>query len=264
MAACSTASSLCVGVRGEGGRLERGPPLRPDSFSFSRCLSSALPTLSRARTLCQALRYLRIQIPDFLSLSRYYNTATRLEPLYSVFFLTYLLYHVLCQGPSVAYVCNGPPTPGVPRWVSNTYLHGRGTTVSVRLTRSTHHDRRQHLRRQHLRRRRRHRRRHAGRTKFIPPNDFITLPRTFNTKLLLRPDSLAATRRGGQGAQTGVETVGATLIYAPVKTAYPESKDLARFHRPRALLSVSKRFLKLREDTHLRSSARVDLNALVD
>lgn len=42
----------------------------------------------------------------------------------------YLLYHILCQGPSVAYVCNGPPTPGIPRWVSNTYLHGRGTTVS--------------------------------------------------------------------------------------------------------------------------------------
>lgn len=38
------------------------------------------------------------------------------------------------------------------------------------------------------------------------------------------------------------------MIYAPVKTAYPESKDLARFHRPRPqLLSVSKQFLKLHE-----------------
>lgn len=36
------------------------------------------------------------------------------------------------------------------------------------------------------------------------------------------------------------------MIYAPVKTAYPESKDLARFHRPEVLLSVSKRFLETR------------------
>lgn len=235
----------CVWVSGEEGRLERGPPLRPDSFFLL-----SLPRLFLAHLVPRehfGIYKYRYQAFS-LSLSRYYNTATRGTNYIrsSSSRAPYLLYHVLCQGPSVAYICNGPPTPGIPRWVSNTYLHGRGTTVSVRLTRSTHHDRRQHLRRQHLRCRRRHRRRHAGRTKFIPPNDFITLPRTFNTKLLLRPDSLAATRRR-QGAQTGVETVGATLIYAPVKTAYPESKDLARFHRPGALLSVSKRFLELRE-----------------
>lgn len=245
MAACSTASSLCVGVRGR--RKTREGASASAGFFFPSLATSPLPC---PPCPARALRYLQIQIPGFLSLSlsRCYNTATRgTNYIRSSSSRTpYLLYHVLCQGPSVTYICNGPPTPGIPRWVSNTYLHGRGTTVSVRLTRSTHHDRRQHLRRQHLRRRRRHRRRHAGRTKFIPPNDFITLPRTFNTKLLLRPDSLAATRRG-QGAQTGVETVGATLIYAPVKTAYPESKDLARFHRPGALLSVSKRFLELRE-----------------
>lgn len=55
------------------------------------------------------------------------------------------------------------------------------------------------------------------------------------------------------------------MIYAPVKTAYPESKDLVRFHRPGAL---SKRFLELRElETHICESfkrAYVDPNALVD
>jgi len=51
---------VVCGCQGKKG----GPLLQSDSFSFSRCLSS-LPTLSR--TLCRALRYLQIQIPDSLS-----------------------------------------------------------------------------------------------------------------------------------------------------------------------------------------------------
>lgn len=53
-------------------------------------------------------------------------------------------------------------------------------------------------------------------------------------KLLLRPDS-DGDREGARGPngerERERETVGATLIYAPVKTAYPESKDLARLHQ---------------------------------
>jgi len=54
--------------------------------------------------------------------------------------------------------------------------------------------------------------------------------------------------------------VGATLIYAPVKTAYPESKDLGRFHRPEALLNVQSDFSNSRHA----SKAYASLSTLVD
>lgn len=54
-------------------------------------------------------RYLQIQIPG-----RCYNTAT--------------LDSVRTQRPLQRATCNEPPTRGIPRWVSNTYLHASTTT----------------------------------------------------------------------------------------------------------------------------------------
>ena len=50
------------------------------------------------------------------------------------------------------------------------------------------------------------------------------------------------------------------MIYAPVKTAYPESKDLGRFHRPGALLNVQSDFSNSRHA----SKAYASLSTLVD
>lgn len=187
----------------------REPPLRPDFFLLPApatvvplSLSSSLflvrtPCSPRSRTPCWALRYLQIQIPGSLGAITQPLESGPLElgplPLARRASLTSFSVKALLP----QHVCNGPPTPGKPRWVSNTYLHSRGTTVSrpadpvhtqrppppipSRPTPSPPPPQPPSLPL--------YSRRHAGRTKFIPPNDFITLPRTFNMKLLLRPDS---------------------------------------------------------------------------
>lgn len=107
-----------------GCREGSGPPLRPGSVSL-------FPSLLRlAHTV--GLRYLQIQIPD----SRCYNAAAlfpSLPGLAASLSLALGPFLLPCRALSGSFcnVCNGPPTPGIPRWVSNTYLHGRGTTVSV-------------------------------------------------------------------------------------------------------------------------------------
>lgn len=90
MAACSTASSLCVGVR--GGRETRGGASASAGLFFLLSLASSLP--------CPPCPALALSVEHFgiykyryqavsLSLSRCYNTATQAkEPLYSILFLT--------------------------------------------------------------------------------------------------------------------------------------------------------------------------------
>ena len=127
-------------------------------YSISLYLSTYLyPSfiLSSLRlALTVGLWYLQIQIPNFsgaitqplsfsgppffvslsLSLSLFLLFSfTRVLPRFFPFLLLesfVLLFRRALSG-SFCNVCNGPPTPGKPRWVSNTYLHGRGTTVSV-------------------------------------------------------------------------------------------------------------------------------------
>ena len=77
---------------------------------------------------CRNTRLLSTPISRLLCLPRDHRSRTLpLQPPgpRSVLLLCRALSGPFCN------VCNGPPTPGIPRWVSNTYLHGRGTTVSV-------------------------------------------------------------------------------------------------------------------------------------
>lgn len=166
MAGCS--ASLCVGVcrvRGPPLLLSAGfsrsllfffthrSPVSPYSLSLYLSLllsfsSSILSSLWRALTV--GLWYLQIQIPDFpgaitqsLSFSGppvlrllLFHLVSSLVPSLSFpsrqsFVRSFVLLFCRALSESFCNVCNGPPTPGIPRWVSNTYLHGRGTTVSV-------------------------------------------------------------------------------------------------------------------------------------
>lgn len=131
MAGCS--ASLCVGV----GRV-RGPELGPVALSLS-------PSPSPRLGLTVGLRYLQIQIPD--SLGAITQPLSFSGPPFSV-----SLCHSLFTVSSLVSSLSFGPVPSsflsrsvrvllqrvqraahsrIPRWVSNTYLHGRGTTVSV-------------------------------------------------------------------------------------------------------------------------------------
>lgn len=119
----------CQGKEGDTrGGLRFGRILFP---SLAACPLPCPPCPCVRCTLCRALRYLYKY--RYQAFSLFLGTIT--QPLEGTTILglppraPYLLYHVLCQGPSVAYVCNGPPTPGIPRWVSNTYLHGRAAQL---------------------------------------------------------------------------------------------------------------------------------------
>lgn len=118
MAACSTTSSLCVGVkRGETGKLE-GLRFGWTFFPFPLPLNRAPPFLHslhyspcpRAYTPCRAFGIYKYRYQS-LSLSRCYNTATRARIIRSSYSLPFSHpYVVLCQGPSGAYAIR-PPTP---------------------------------------------------------------------------------------------------------------------------------------------------------
>lgn len=161
MAGCS--ASLCVGV----GRV-RGPPVRGRILSLLLPLSTIIlpflpPSLLSFHSFFSPLdfgiykyRYreggLSAPIYNtaalFLQLSRAPPPSLSLLPAIPLASSSFSRRpspssSLLTRGPS-ATCATGRPLPVYgPRWVSNTYLHGRGTTVSVPgqlLTRSTHRD----------------------------------------------------------------------------------------------------------------------------
>lgn len=177
MAGCS-AHSLCVGV----GRV-RGPPVRGRILSLLLPLLSTIippPLPSLARSILSSRRWTLVSTNTDtggpLSPLRYITRpALLLRPAPSIllrhhslppcppsrssppssplrsprpslarFFLSFPSSLSSSPRALLQRVQVGPPTPRrIPRWVSNTYLHGRGTTVSVPgqlLTRSTHRD----------------------------------------------------------------------------------------------------------------------------
>jgi len=151
MAACSTASSLCVGVRGRRGDLCFSRTLFPSLAASLPC--PPCPALSVEYFDIYKYRY------QTLSLSWCYNIATRAkEPLYSILFLTRAVPPLLRSlSRPFCSVCmqraaHSRYTPlGVqhlPTWPRHNCIRPADPV----------HDRRQHLRRQHLRCRRRHRR----------------------------------------------------------------------------------------------------------
>ena len=180
-------------------------------YSISLYLSTYLyPSfiLSSLRlALTVGLWYLQIQIPNFsgaitqplsfsgppffvslslsLSLSFYYSLSLVSSLVSSLSFSlsrSFFFSVALCQGPS-ATCATGRPLPVNPAGCPTpTYMAAAQLYPSrAPLTRSTHRDP------PPAPLPCRHRVSHGDRTKFIPPNDFITLLRTFNSKLLLRP-----------------------------------------------------------------------------
>ena len=120
-----------------------------------------------------------------LSLSFYYSLSFVSSLVSSLSFSlsrSFFFSVALCQGPS-ATCATGRPLPVNPAGCPTpTYMAAAQLYPSrAPLTRSTHRDP------PPAPLPCRHRVSHGDRTKFIPPNDFITLLRTFNSKLLLRP-----------------------------------------------------------------------------
>lgn len=164
MAGCS--ASLCVGV----GRV-RGPPVRGRILSLLLPLSAIilpLPPPPYSRSILSSRRWTLVSTNTdtergglsapiyntaalFLQLSRARPPPFLPPSLLPAIPLASSSFSrrpspsssLLTRGPS-ATCATGRPLPVYgPRWVSNTYLHGRGTTVSVPgqlLTRSTHRD----------------------------------------------------------------------------------------------------------------------------
>lgn len=205
---------------GEGGD-SRGPLLRTDSFLFSpprRASPSHLVLiythLGPAPGLALSVsRHFGIYKYRYRGAPRRYNTAGLRSPHGDRAAICPLplsraralalaprssLYVVLCQGSFCESVRmqRAAHSRCVSRWVSDTYLHGRGTTVSVRLTRSTTAAAAAastfaatytHIATVVR----------VARTKFIPPNDFITLhtERLMRNYYLSRNSGDDATRR---------------------------------------------------------------------
>jgi len=168
MAACSIASSLCVGVRGRRETQEGAGSLR-----FARCGRILFPSLTASSfSLPRALalsvehfgiykyRYQTLSLSLSLSRCAITQPLEAEEPLYSILFLTratFLLYHVLCQGPSVAIrmqrAAHSRYTPlGVqhlPTWPRHNCIRPADPVHTSRP--SPRHHRRQHLRRRHRR-----------------------------------------------------------------------------------------------------------------
>lgn len=217
------------------------------SFSLSFRPSSLPPSLAPFFLLAVGLWYLQIQIPGGpLSPLRYITRpALLLRPAPSIllrhhslppcppsrpsppssplrsprpslarFFLSSRpLSLVLTQGPSATCASGAAHSPAytplgvqhLPTWPRHNCIRARPTVDPVhtpRLPASIH------------------------RTKFIPPppsNDFITLLRTFNSKLLLRPGHQRAKGGGGEGScvwklcAEAAAGGGLVLIYAPVR-----------------------------------------------